>query len=153
MKTVFKFLACVLCVICLLVMIAGCNAKTSLTFTYNVDTGDAIRIKLDTTGGYEIATDLPFQISCNGELLSHGTFIQAEAYAQYISAVETDANAKMLDSGIKDGNEYIFWSYDEENFYYAVLITDSNTGIVLGNDISEESAKECFNRLTITVED
>ena len=58
----------------------------------------------------------------------------------------------MLDSGKKDGNDYFFWCYNDTEWNYVIKINGSNTGIVLGNNVSEESAKECFNRLTITVE-
>ncbi len=76
----------------------------------------------------------------------------AESYAQFVEAIESDGNAVLLDSGTKDGNEYIFWSYNDSEFDYAILIDDSDTGIVLGNIVSQESAVECFNRLTISVE-
>lgn len=72
---------------------------------------------------------------------------------QYAAVVQSDENAKLLDSGTKDGNEYIFWSFNDREFNYAILIKDSNTGVILGNNVSEESARECFERLTFTVED
>ena len=53
----------------------------------------------------------------------------------------------MLDSGTKDGIEYIFWSYQDAEYDYAILIEESETGIILGNNVSEDSAKECFERL------
>lgn len=62
-----------------------------------------------------------------------------------------DENATILDSGEKDGCEYVMWNYNDSEYDYAILIEDSNTGILLGNDVSEESAKECFQRLTISV--
>ena len=34
----------------------------------------------------------------------------------------------------------------------AMAAGESNTAIIIGNAISEESAKECFERLTITLE-
>ncbi len=33
----------------------------------------------------------------------------------------------------------------------AILIGNSDTGVLLGNNVSEESARECFNRLKISV--
>lgn len=77
----------------------------------------------------------------------------AEPYQQYVSVVNADEKAEMIDSGTKNGNEYIFWCYNGSEYNCAILIKGSNTGIVLGNPVSEESAKECFNRLTISVED
>lgn len=141
--------------IAVLVMITllGCEMTTTKSFTFNVDNGDAIRLSLNINDDYDISSELPFEISCNGEVLCQGTFIQSEAYSQYVAVVQNDENATLLDSGIKEGNEYIFWNYNDTEFNYAILIADSNTGIILGNDVSEESARECFNRLTITAED
>lgn len=118
-----------------------------------MDNGDKIRISLNTTDNYDISSEVPFTVSCDKEKLSQGSFVLAESYQQYVSVVNTDENAKLIDSGTKDGNEYIFWCYNESEYNYAVLIKESNTGIVIGNAVSEESAKECFNRLTIAIAD
>lgn len=78
-----------------------------------------------------------------------------EFYNQYkeLASSDEDDKVKLLDSGSKDGNEYVFWSYDDSEYNYAILIEGSSTGLILGNQVSEESAKESFNRLTIEYED
>ena len=144
---------------CLLFGISGCgntesnNAETYKAYTFEVETGDTVRIELDTTGGYDMSSDVPFEITENGDGLSEGTFIEADAYEQYVDAVNSDASATVLDSGSKDSNEYIFWSYNDSEFDFAILIGGSDTGVLLGNVISEESARECFERLTISVDE
>ena len=148
-----KILALVLTVVLLVCLFVGCSTNSSKTYTFTVDNGDKIKISLNTTDNYDISSDVPFTISCDGKTLGQGSFVLAESYQQFISVVNTDENAKLIDSGIEDGNEYIFWCYNGSEYNYAVLIKESNTGIVIGNLISEESAKECFNRLTIAVED
>lgn len=133
----------------LLLSLAGCNS--SKAFTYSVETGDSVKVSLDTSDKYDMTSDLPFAISCDGEMFSQGLFITAENYSQYVDVVNTDEIAVLLDSGSKDGNQYIFWSYNDLEFNYAILIGDSNTGMILGNSVSEESARECFNRLTVSI--
>lgn len=144
----------VLIIICLLVMLTGCGngvqLKSNKAYEFTVETGDTIQVSLDTSDKYNITSELPFAISCDDKVLSQGDFIIGEAYDEYVNAVQTDSNAKVLDSGTKDCNEYFFWSYNNVEFNYVILIGDSKTGIVLGNNISEESARECFNRLTIS---
>lgn len=147
-----KITALILCLVMLSVTFAGCNTNSSMAYTYTVDNGDKIKVELNTSDDYNISSDLPFTISCGGETLSQGSFILGEAYQQYVDVVKSDENAKLLDSGTKDGNEYIFWCYNGSEYNYAILIKGSSTGIVLANPLSEESAKECFNRLTITAE-
>ena len=148
MKYMKKMLFCVTMLVCLLVM-TGCYVKTSMSYNFHIDNGDDIRVTLDTGDKFKMTSDVPFVISQNGEALTQGAFIHGDAYAQYKNAAQTDEKSKVLDSGTKDGDEYVFWNYDGREYNYVILVKDSNTGIVLGNTISEESAKECFNRLTI----
>lgn len=148
-----KALVLVLSVALLVCLFAGCTTKSSKTYTFTVDNGDKVKITLNTTDNYDITSEVPFSISCDGKTLSQGSFVLAESYQQYVSVVNTDENAKLIDSGTKDGNDYIFWCYNGSEYNYAILIKGSNTGIVIGNPVSEESAKECFNRLTIAVEE
>lgn len=149
-----KRLVYVFAILSMMILFVGCgNAKTSKTYTFNVETGDSVKVKLDTSDKYNITSEVPFEISQDGDVKSQGTFIFGEAYDQYKDVVDTDENAELLDSGNKDGNEYVFWSYNDSEYNYAILIEGSSTGLILGNDVSEESAKECFNRLTIEYKD
>ncbi len=148
-----KVLALALSVILAVCLFTACNTTSSKAYTFTVDNGDKIKVELNTSNDYDLSSDVPFAISCDGKTLSQGSFVLAESYQQYVSVVNTDEKAEMIDSGTKDGNEYIFWCYNGSEYNYAILIKGSNTGIVLGNPVSEESAKECFNRLTISVED
>lgn len=153
MKTIAKLFSFALALIFVLSMMTGCNDNSTKAYTFSVDNGDSIKVSLNTMDNYDISSDLPFAITRNGELQSQGTFIQGDAFEQYKSVVENDENAELIDSGEKDGNEYIFWCYNGSEYNFAILIADSNTGVVLGNVVSEESAKECFDRLTIGVSD
>ncbi|MCM1103696.1 MAG: hypothetical protein NC409_06270 [Clostridium sp.] len=132
--------------------LAGCGAHTYMTYTYTVDTGDSVTIKFETTDHYEITSDLPFEISKDGELLSQGTFIMADGYQMYVDVVENDANATVIESGSTDTCDYLMWNFNNSEFNYAILIKNSNTGILLGNQVSEESAKEVFGRLEISLQ-
>ena len=145
-----KRLVYVFTILSMMILFVGCvNTKTFKAYTFNVETGDSIKIKLYTSDEYDITSEVPFEISQDGDIKSQGTFILGEAYEQYKDVVDTDANAELLDAGNKDGNEDIFWSYNDSEYNYAILIKGSSTGLILGNNVSEESAKECFNRLTI----
>ena len=149
-----KRLVYVFAILSMMILFVGCgNAKTSKIYTFNVETGDSVKVKLDTSDKYNITSEVPFEISQDGDVKSQGTFIFGEAYDQYKDVVDTDENAELLDSGNKDGNEYVFWSYNDSEYNYAILIKGSSTGLILANDVSEESAKECFNRLTIEYKD
>ena len=152
MNKIKKLITCIVSLACVAAFAVGCSSSSSMSYTFSVDNGDSIKVSLDTSDKYKITSDVPFTISHDGEDLSQGTFIQSDAYEQYTNVVETDEKAVLLDSGTKDGNDYVFWCYDGKEYNYAIKIADSNTGMILGNPVSEEAAKECFNRLTITKE-
>ena len=148
-KKIYIFMIC----IGIMIMAIGCgNATTNKAYTYSVATGDSVKIRLDTSDNYDISSDLPFQITKAGEVLSEGTFIQGEMYSQYVESVQGDEKAKVIDSGNVGENEFLFWEYNNSEYNYAILVGDSKTGILLGNIVSEESAKEVFKRLEITLE-
>lgn len=146
-----KSTALIVVLVLLVSLTTGCTVNFSKSFTFDVETGDNIKLKLDISDDYDISSDLPFSISCGGKTLSQGTFIFAEAYEEYIDAAQSDGKVKSLDSGERDGNDYYFWCYDDSEWNYVILINGSNTAIILANNVSEESAEECFKRLTISV--
>jgi len=145
-----KILSSLVLVMVMVLTLTGCT--TSKSFTWDVNTGDKIKIKVDTSGGYDITSDLPFTISKDDETLSQGTFITIDGYNQYMNAVETDPTAKVIDSGSKDGITYTFYSVNDSEFNYIIKIDGSNTGILLGNPNSQAEAEEVFSRMTFSQE-
>ena len=136
--------------ICLLAALTGCTSFKA--YTYNVNTGDQIELRLDTSDKYNISSDLPFTISRDGETLSQGSFITAEGYDEIVQAVMSDSNAEVIEEETRNGVEYIFYVYNESahtEYNYVVKIVGLNTGLLLANIVSQDSAEECFNRLTI----
>ena len=154
-----KFLLIILTIV-MCFSFAGCT--TSKTYTYTVDTGDKICVEMDTTGGYDISSKLPFTISKTEDTatqgkavktLSQGKFIYSEYFEKYVDAAESDEKAVIIDSGSRDDVEYTFWSYNGSEYNYVIKIKDSNTGVLLSNPNSQEEAKDCFNRLTFSKDD
>ena len=92
-------------------------------------------------------------ISKDKEELSQGTFIAAEYYDEYVDSVSNDENAKIIDEGDKDNYSYVMWNYGDSEYNYVIKIKNTNTGILIANNVSEKSAKECFERLEITVKE
>ncbi|WP_294188837.1 hypothetical protein [uncultured Clostridium sp.] len=136
-----------------MLMIAGCGKGSfSKAYTYSVTTGDSVKIKLNTSDNYDISADMPFKITKDGEVLSQGTFMQGEMYNQYVESAQYDEKVKVIDSGKIGENEFLFYEYNNSEFNYVVLVGDSNTGLIIGNNVSEESARECFERLEISLE-
>lgn len=137
--------------ILLLVVVTACGCTTWKSFTYNVKTGDKIKVQLKTGNGYNISSDVPFKISKNGEVLSKGSFIKLEYYDQYVDAALGEAGAIEIERSSKDNISYVFYS-NNGSYEYIIKVNNSNTGLVIENSISESSAREVFDRITISKE-
>jgi len=134
----------------LVLFLTGCT--TNKSYTFNVETGDKIKVKLNTTDGYDLSSNLPFTISKDGNTLSQGTFITISSYDEYVKAAKTNSSAKVIDESSKDNIEYVFYSYNDSEYNYVIKVKNSNTGILLGNPNSQEEAKKCFELLTFSLE-
>lgn len=101
---------------------------------------------LDTSDKFDISSDVPFIISRDKEELCKGSFLGLDAYYTELDAAQYDEYYTIIDSGSDDDIEYTFYSSEDE-YDYLIHLKDSQTAIMLQNDVSEASAKECFARL------
>lgn len=130
--------------------LTGCN--TAKSYTFDVETGDKIKIELNTTDGYDLSSSLPFTVSKDGSVLSQGTFITLDGYDDYVDRVNNDTNSTILDSGSINGVTYTFYSYNDTEFNYIIKIDNSNTALLLGNPNSQNEAQTIFELLTFSAE-
>lgn len=145
-----KFFGLLMLICMLTLTLTGCT--TTKSYTYVVETGDSIKIELNTSDGYDLSSNLPFTISKDGEIYSQGTFITMDGYNQYIDLVDRDVNSKILDKGMKNGVTYTFYSYNNTEYNYIIKIDGSNTGVLLGSQKSQVEAENIFNLLKFSVE-
>lgn len=96
-----------------MLLITGCSTYTKKSYTYDVDTGDKIKIEMTTTGGYNMTSELPIEFSKDDEVISQGSFLKEEAYDYYVENVEDNDDAEVIEKKSKDNIEYIFYSYDD----------------------------------------
>ncbi len=146
MKKIF----CLFIVIAIAATIAGCTS--SMSYTFNVGTGDKIVVKLDTSNGLSLSAKNPITVSRDETDVSHIIFIEGDMYDDYASLANIDENVNVLESGEKDGNSYVFWNYGSE-WNCVLFVNGSDTAVLIGNAISEDSARECLNSLTFSVAD
>ena len=141
-----------LCIACVLVGYDFFINRKPQTHVYDTASGDKILIELDTKNDYALDSELPFTIRCGNDIVSIGSFITVDEYNIYKNSCDTDLNATILEmSETKNGDEYIFWIYSDDQyteFNHALLLKECNTGIILTNSISQESANDIFHRLT-----
>lgn len=71
-----------------------------------------------------------------------------DTYDQYIEIINSSDKVTILDSGSTNNVDYILYNYNDQEYNYLVKINNSNTGFLVGNTVSEDSVKECFEHLT-----
>ena len=125
----------VLVLSCLLVIMAisltGC--ETTKSYTYKVETGDKIKVTLKTTGGYDMTSETPIEISKNDEEISKGMFAKEEIYDAYLKTVKEDSYANIIEEKSTKNIEYVFYEYNNKEFNYIIKIKNSDTCFILGN--------------------
>ena len=137
-----------------IMMLSACTTKTSKEVTYSVDTGDSVKITIDTKEGFDITMDVPFTVSKGDTDIFTGSFIYAEYYDVYRQVVEEGSDAVLLDEGSKDGNDYFCYSFEGNagtEYDYFILIKDSETAIAMASLVGEKEASEAFKAMTISL--
>lgn len=150
-KKIIGLLLCFTTVLCL----TGC--KKFKSYTFKVETGDKIKIKMETSDGYNLTSNLPIEFSKDSDVLSQGIFAKAETYDTYKNSLKFQYGVEILEEKETNNIEYLFYKYNNSianitEYNYIIKIKNSNTCFILGNKLSKEKAKEIFNRLTISVE-
>lgn len=160
MKKSVKILSLILVLCSLLCLCTACggnDVKTNLTFTYTVETGDKVKIELDTSDGYGFKSELPFSITKENETISQGTFITEDGYAQYKSLIDLGAEQGITiiePETSQNGLTYIFYQVNGSagtEYNYVVKIDNSKTGLLIGSLKSKADAQDVFNHLAINI--
>lgn len=148
-----KICIAVIAFICML-SITACT--TSFSYTFNVSTGDSIKVTLDTSAGHELSQkDGEFFVSKDGVELTRGIFLTEEKYKSYFDNVEGAEGVSVLDSGKHNENEFIYYLYNDngtDTWYHVISVEGSSTGVGLINTSGQNSAKEIFELLSFNKE-
>lgn len=135
-------------------LLVGCSSFKS--YTFNVETGDKIEVKLDTSSKkYDLRqSDGVFSVTKERAVVLNGVFLTSEMKDAYIEAVESDDNA-----GILPEKEGAFrWMYQGEagTEYNRIMPIDGtdNTYVMIASLIDSEEgqmlADTVISNLTIT---
>lgn len=131
-------------------LLVGCSAHSNVSYTFNVETGDSIKVELDTSDSdYKLRADgSRFIVNEGDNDIITGIFLTTEMYAQYETAI--NETGTVLES---DG--YIFYEYDGEagtERNILLMVPDSETGVIMGSREDEETVREVYSRLSLTNE-
>lgn len=127
----------------------------SFSYTFNVETGDQIKIQLDTSDGYKLSQkDGTFTVSLEDTELLMGVFLTEEMYGQYLEALNVD-EVEILKESEQNGctyTEYRFTGEDHVEHNFVCWVTGSNTGLIIAGTEEQSAAEAAFARLTFSRE-
>ena len=137
------------------ILLSGCHTSSSKSYTFEVSTGDKIKVSLDTSTGLSLSQkDGTFSVTKDDEKLLDGMLVTKETYDDFAGA-KGQQGMTVLEDSEKDGNTYYMYEYEgssgtEDNFI--IWIDNSNTGAILASLAGKEKAKDAFEKLVITKE-
>lgn len=139
--------------IVLVCLLCACSFHTSQSYTFNVETGEAIKVELNTTDGYSLTQENGhFAIEKDDEVLVNGMFLTMDTYNQ-LRQIILETDLEVLEHQTSDLVEWIFYTVEgKAGIEHNYIIKLSNTGIALGSLKDARTVKECFELLTLTVE-
>ncbi len=138
-----------------IILLTACNFSTNKSYTFDVETGDKIKVALDTSSGLSLSQkDGQFSVTEDDENILQCIFITEETYNQYVK-IKGQQGMTVLEESKKDGNPYYMYEFEgeagtEDNFI--LWVDDSNTGVILASLAGEEKAKKAFEKLVISKE-
>ena len=154
MKQIMK-LCTLMMVLITMFMVSACSVSSSMSYTFNVETGDKIKLELDTSSGLSLTQkDGQFVVKKDNETILEGMFVHEDGYNSYL-AIKGNQGMEVLEDTKKDGNVYYMYEIEgqsgtEDNF--VVWIKNSNTGMIMASLAGQDKACEAFKKLTITKE-
>ena len=138
-----------ICIMILLAMLSLTGCETSFSYTFDVSTGEQIKVTLDTSKEHKLKQeDGKFSVEKDDIPITQGGFLTEDEVNEYFEKLPVTEGVSIIEQATYEGNEYVFYFYNN-TWYHIVRIEDAKTGIALINSISEDSAKECFELLQI----
>lgn len=119
----------------------GCSSKVGVT--YEVSTGDSVKVYCNTSSGWKMSTSYP-PIFTKGDSEVDSTFIDGDTVTYYL---DTYQDAEIYTINDRD------WYHlqDVTGDVYMTSVSDA-TGFMLYGEVGTDIFEECASTLTITVE-
>lgn len=151
MKTI-KNLCTVLLAGVMVFMLSACSASSSKSYTFSVETGDKIKVTLDTSDGFTLTQEKGhFFVKKDDENILEGIFIREDGYNNYL-AIKGEQGMRVIEDKEKDGNPYYMYEIEGESGLednYVLWVKDAKTGILMASIAGREQAQAAFSNLTI----
>ena len=135
----------------LVISLAGC--KTEKSYTYEVSTGDDIKVTIDTTDGYNYKEkDESYAITKKDDTICEWTFVTMDGYNSYIELYNNSDSATLIKDSSNDNIDYSIYRVNNTaanmiEYDNLIKVKNSNTAIIMGS-FSEENMNKCLELIS-----
>lgn len=131
-------------------VMTGCTSNSAMAYTFDVETGDSIKVALNTSDSdYKLNVDgSRFIVKEEDNDVVTGIFLTSAMYDQYESAISETGT-------ILESDGYILYEFAGEagtEHNILLMVPDSDTGIIMASLEEEETVKDVYGRLSFTNE-
>ena len=142
-------------IVCMMLVCVGCSKSFSIS--YSVNTGDQIKVELDTTDGYELSDEEGTMciLDETGATVLTGFFIDENTYTSYLEMVRGTEGVTILEETTSNGVTYTLYNLETSEMTvneYVCWVDGSSTGILFSGISTMDDAKTAFSKLTFSVE-
>lgn len=134
-------------------VLSGCETHRNMSYSYDVTTGDRVKLTLNTKDGYSMTSSVPVKITKNDETIAEARFYELSAYSSTLTGVRRLSGVKVIEEKSNDDIDYFFYCYNDREYSYVIKIKDSKTCIILVSTKSEEEVRDCFERLSFELDE
>lgn len=137
-------------------MLCGCSTSSTMSLTFVVETGDNIKVTLDTSGGLRLSqADNGYAVTEGEDTVLQGFFVEQAVYEQYMDAVMTQEGVTVRRQESENGITFLAYSFDgaagmENNFI--IWIDGTATGMVAASLADSDTADRAFQSLSFSKE-
>lgn len=141
-------------ILCLLISFCLTACEAHMSLSYNMDTGDAIKVTLDVEDGRCLVPEEDgFAVGRDGQTLLSGRFMPFEEYFDYVLSFDDLEVYEIVPED--DTPTYYFFEVDRvegDQLIFLTQVEDSPTGAVMcASGISVEEAEDAFLHLHFTI--
>lgn len=135
------------------VTLSGCSGHAEKSFTFDVDTGDKVKVTLDLASEMDIRPDgSRFVVTKNGNNVVSGSFDEAARFDEFKEA--SDSGNFEGDVVPSDDENVFAWTLNDggNTERDRVMKVSDSTCVIMGSIASEEDAGKAYDSLSFSVE-
>lgn len=133
-------------------MLAGCTSYLNMSYTFNIETGEKVKVSLDLLSGMKMSEDgSSFTVKKGNEDVLSGTFITASTREQYVSSVQMSGYTILENSDDSFKWETGTNTPDGKKEYDRIKKIGTQVYLLAGSQAGWEASDKAMDALTFEV--